>query len=113
MAEIHRSLEKAYRLLQAYMDQLLKIDPTVQTSLVREADGSFLRLFWAFGPCVQSYKSYLGRVICEDGTYLREKYFDTLLVTCLCDTRNHIFPVELAVVELDGLVLYSDAVCYT
>lgn len=100
--EIHGSLEEAYRLLLSYMVQLTRVVPGKQTCLVRESDGSFLRFFWAFRPCIHSYKSHMRKIICVDGTYLTSKYFGTLLAVCRCDAQNHIFPITFAIVESEN-----------
>lgn len=59
-----RKLGGVVYLLPSYIVQLLKVDPGTPTCLVLEGNRSFLRFFWAFGPCFCSYKIHLNRVIC-------------------------------------------------
>lgn len=70
LEDIHRSWEEAYRLLPSYMVQLARVDLGALICLVHEPDGSFLRFFWAFRPCIRSYKAHLMRVVRVDETHL-------------------------------------------
>ena len=38
-------------------------------------------------------------IVQVDGTWLYEKYIDTLLITTAHDNANHIFPIAYAIVE--------------
>lgn len=84
------------------MVQLTRVDPGAQTCLVCEFEGSFLRFFWAYGPCTRSYKAHMRRVICINDIHLISKYFGILLVACACDAQNHIFLIAFAIVESEN-----------
>lgn len=91
--------------------QHLGVDPGAWKWVFYEANGSFLRFFWAFGLCIRSHKVHFKMVICMEVTHLTLNYFSTLLVACACGTPNHIFPIAFSIMELENKVPRSDAWC--
>ena len=55
-------------------------------------------VFWAFGACIEGFKSYRP-LIQIDGTFLYDKYEGKLLIAKSVDPNGHIFPPTFAIVE--------------
>ncbi|CAK8578221.1 unnamed protein product [Lathyrus sativus] len=77
----------------------------LQTIPAISSDGSqisgkrtFLRLFWAFRPCINGF-AYCKLIVQVDGTWLYGKYRGTLLTAVAQDGNANIFPVAFALVE--------------
>ena len=71
-----------------------------KTSVLADCNGNvrFMRVFWAFGPCVEGFK-HCRPVIQIDGTFLYGKYIGKLLIAISIDANGHIFPLAFAIVE--------------
>ncbi|KAL5174694.1 hypothetical protein HKD37_08G021068 [Glycine soja] len=57
----------------------------------------FKRIFWSFGPCINGF-AYCKPIVQVDGTWLKGKYNDTLLIVTTQEGANHIFPIAYAIV---------------
>ncbi|KAF6135898.1 hypothetical protein GIB67_006790 [Kingdonia uniflora] len=94
------SFEHAYQLLTSYFSKVRLADPDlvfdIQTTSCK--DKKFTRYFWCFDASKKTYK-LLRPIVVIDGTFLKGKYYGTLLTTIAIDPCNHIFPLALSVTE--------------
>ncbi|KAF7831700.1 protein FAR1-related sequence 8-like [Senna tora] len=63
-----------------------------------DSDVQFLRLFWAFKPCIDAWP-HLKPMIQVDGTFLYGKHHHTLLITMGQDGNRNIVPLAFTIVE--------------
>ncbi|KAF7842208.1 uncharacterized protein G2W53_004506 [Senna tora] len=63
-----------------------------------DSDMQFLRLFWAFKPCIDAW-AHLKPWIQLDDTFLYGKYHHTLLIAMGQDGNSNIVPLAFAIVE--------------
>ena len=58
----------------------------------------FQHIFWSFKSSIEGFEHYCP-VKSIDGTYLYEKYKDTLLIAMGCDGNNKLFPLAFSIIE--------------
>ncbi|XP_073219607.1 uncharacterized protein [Cicer arietinum] len=58
----------------------------------------FHRLFWAFVSCISAFK-FCKPIVQVDGTWLYDKYKETLLVAVARDESDNVIPTAYALVE--------------
>ncbi|XP_021714670.1 uncharacterized protein LOC110682643 [Chenopodium quinoa] len=115
IAEIFGDWESSYGRLPHFMQALKQPNPGTVVVWKHKAlvDGVyynnmevFERVFWAFGPCIDSFKHCMP-VIYIDGTHLYRKYKGTLLVATSLDASFQVFPLAFAVVKGENTSSWS------
>ncbi|XP_021725293.1 uncharacterized protein LOC110692565 [Chenopodium quinoa] len=115
IADIYGDWESSYGRLPHFMQALQQSNPGTCVVWKYKAlvDGVyynnmevFERVFWAFGPCIDSFKHCMS-VICIDGTHLYGKYKGTLLVATSVDANFQVFPLAFALVEGENTSSWS------
>ncbi|KAF7827521.1 protein FAR1-related sequence 8-like [Senna tora] len=88
------------RWMRAVQDHLSGTIISFQHSPIpnNDSDVQFLRLFWAFKPCIDAW-AHFKLVIQVDGTFLYVKYHHTLLIAMGQDGNRNNVPLAFAIVE--------------
>ncbi|CAL1383671.1 unnamed protein product [Linum trigynum] len=111
LEKLHGNWEESYDYLQTFLQVVKRKMPTSVIDWVRIPSSQlghmiFLRVFWAFGPCIDGFKNCPG-VMVVDGTFLTGKYKGVLLMACSFDGRKKIFPIAFAIVESENTDSWS------
>ena len=104
--------DESYHILSKWLNilQLANLGMKVvrKTSTFAYAHGNvcFMRVFWAFGACIEGFKSCRS-LIQIDGTFLYGKYKGKLFIATSVDSNGHIFPFAFAIVEEESIDSWS------
>ncbi|KAG5553272.1 hypothetical protein RHGRI_011211 [Rhododendron griersonianum] len=107
LAEIEGNHAKSYSLLPAYAYEVLKSNPGSLVKIKGEmltptSTPMFQRFFIAFDAMITSFKSGCRPFIGLDGCHLKGPYGGILLAAVGLDGNNGLFPIVVAIVEMEG-----------
>ena len=71
------------------------------TSYELDNDGRFKYFFFVLGGSINGWR-HCKPVISVDGTFLKNEFFGTLLLSAVLDADNHIFPLGFAIVDSEN-----------
>ena len=104
--------DESYHILPKWLNILQLTNPGTKvvwkTSTFACAHGNvrFMRVFWAFGACIEGFKS-CRPLIQIDRTFLYGKYKGKLLISTSVDPNGHIFPLAFAIVKEEFIDSWS------
>jgi hypothetical protein len=105
---IYRDWAEAYECLPAMLHVMKTKNPRMHFEYVRKPEviGSegrhyFLRAFWIFGQCVESFK-HCCDVLSIDGMFLTGKYEGTMLIVIGIDMDHQLVPLAFAIMEKEN-----------
>lgn len=67
-----------------------------------DEDDNFLYFFLALRLCIRGFRTAIHPVIIVDGTFLKEKFWGTLIVAVAQDGNGQTFSVAYGVVDYDN-----------
>jgi len=70
---------------------------------LRLSDGHFNNLYFALDACKRGFLSGCRPIICLDGCHIKNKFGGQLLTAVGVDPNDCIFPIAMAVVEVESL----------
>ncbi|XP_075492579.1 uncharacterized protein LOC142530641 [Primulina tabacum] len=93
--------EESYRTLPAYLFVVKQVNKDTITHLETDSSGRFKYMFLAYGVCISRFRR-MRKVIAIDGTFLKRKYRDVLLLATSQDGDLHQYPIAWAVVDSEN-----------
>ncbi|KAG5550082.1 hypothetical protein RHGRI_015138 [Rhododendron griersonianum] len=107
LADIEGNHAKSYSLLPAYAYEVLKSNPGSLVKIKGEmltptSTPMFQRFFIAFDAMITGFKSGCRPFIGLDGCHLKGPYGGILLAAVGLDGNNGLFPIVVAIVEMEG-----------
>jgi hypothetical protein len=99
---IHGDEKQQYNLLWDYGEEIRYTNPSSTFYLSTIGNpGVFSTLYMALDSCKRGFLKGCRPLICLDGTHIKTKYGGQLLTTVSIDGNDCIFPVAMAVVEVE------------
>ncbi|KAL1533815.1 hypothetical protein AAHA92_33652 [Salvia divinorum] len=103
MAALHGTYEEGFKLLPAYCEQIRKTNPGSIASVVAIGqENSFQRLFVAYRAAIYGFVHACRPLLELDRVHLKGKYIGTLLCAAAVDADDHLFPLAIAVVDVES-----------
>ncbi|XP_024009774.1 uncharacterized protein LOC112085043 [Eutrema salsugineum] len=94
--------EKSYGKIPKYLHMLKEANPGTHTQYVTDSDYRFKYLFISFGQSIRGFYQAIRRVIVVDGTFLKGKYKEVLLVATALDGNSNLYPIAFGVVDSEN-----------
>ncbi|KAM0835598.1 hypothetical protein ACQ4PT_062837 [Festuca glaucescens] len=100
ICEINGDEVKQYEQLWDYAAEVRHTNPG-STIFMRLKDGCFSSLYMSLDACKRGFMSGFRPLICVDGCHIKTKYGGQLLTAVGVDPNDCIFPIAMAVVEVE------------
>ncbi|XP_004306199.1 PREDICTED: uncharacterized protein LOC101293420 [Fragaria vesca subsp. vesca] len=101
------SPEESFAQLRAYCAMLERRNQDTITHIENDDHNHFLCFFMAIGASIRGFRDSMRPVIAIDGTFLKRKYFGTMLMAACQDGENQIYPLAFGVVDLENDASWS------
>ena len=98
--QIHGDEEKQYSMMWDYAQEIRMSNPG-SSMFIKLKDGRFHQCYMSLDACKRGFLAGCRPVICVDGCHLKTKYGGQLLTAVGIDPNNCIFPIAMAVVEVE------------
>ncbi|XP_013615606.1 PREDICTED: uncharacterized protein LOC106321943, partial [Brassica oleracea var. oleracea] len=94
--------DRNYSKVPAYLHMIKEANPGTHTHYETNEKGRFMYLFMSFGQSVRGFYNAMRRVIVVDGSFLKNKYKETLLVATAVDGNSNLYPIAFGVVDSEN-----------
>ncbi|XP_078148353.1 uncharacterized protein LOC144543816 [Carex rostrata] len=102
---IYGSWEKSFSDLPRYLSMMQASNPgtvwTMNPPFTGTGVQQFRRVFWAFGPSIESWKKYRP-VVSVDGTHLYGKYEGCALIATGIDANGGLYPIAFSICDKEN-----------
>ena len=106
MKQIHGDEEQQFHSLWDYGQELRRSNPD-SLFFLNLIDSRFSTCYMSIDACKRGFLSACRPVICLDGCFIKTKYGGQLLTAVGIDPNDCIFPIAMAVVEVESLVTWK------
>ena len=106
MKKIHEDEEQQFNSLWDYGQELRRSNPD-SLFFLNLIDSRFSTCYMSIDACKRGFLSACRPVICLDGCFIKTKYGGQLLTAVGIDPNDCIFPIAMAVVEVESLVTWK------
>ncbi|KAL6181693.1 hypothetical protein ACLB2K_048342 [Fragaria x ananassa] len=101
------SLEESFTIPPKYCAMLERKNQGTITHIETDEQNHFLYFFMAIGASLKGFRDSMRPVIAIDDTFLKGKYFETILVVACQDGENQIYPLAFGVVDSENDASWS------
>jgi hypothetical protein len=106
LKQIYGDEVQQYKLLWDYANEIRRSNPG-STFLLSLNEGLFKQCYVSFDACKRGFLSGCRPVICLDGCHIKTKFGGQLLTAVGIDPNDCIYPIAMAVVEVEDLVTWK------
>ncbi|XP_010421342.1 PREDICTED: uncharacterized protein LOC104706808 [Camelina sativa] len=100
--EVRGIPEKSYAKIPKYLHMLQEANPGTFTNYEIDFDGRFKYLFIYFRQSRRGFYKAMQKVIVVDGTFLKNKYKEVLLVATTVDGNSNLYPIAFGIADSEN-----------
>lgn len=107
MKKIHGDEEAQYRLLWDYGNEIRRSNPGSTFFVTLDENSRFQKCYFSLDACKRGFLERCRPIIFLDGCHIKTRYRGQLLAAVGIDPNDYIFPIAIAVVEVEDTPNWS------